>query len=103
MKHGLVRYVLVALCVGVLTAAVRTRSVIARGHAAASQSPRGFIPGVPTVLPGALKLLKVIPIPGLPVASVDILWADQASERLYLSDRSNASIDIFDGENDVFV
>src|SRR5438132_3113811 len=67
------------------------------------QAPRAFIPGVPTVLPSPLKLLKVIAIPGLPVASVDILWADQPSERLYLSDRTNASMDIFDGENDVFV
>jgi hypothetical protein len=70
---------------------------------AQGQTGRGFIPGVPTVLPGPLHLLKVISIPGLPVASVDILWADQASERLYLSDRTNASIDIFDGENDLFV
>jgi len=68
-----------------------------------AQAPRAFIPGVPTVLPAPLKLLKVIPIPGLPVASVDILWADQASERLFLSDRTNAGVDIFDGENDVFV
>ena len=77
---------------------VRRASAQAHAH-----GPQGFLPGVPTVLPSPLKLLKVIPIPGLPVASVDILWADQASERLYLSDRTNASIDIFDGENDVFV
>src|SRR5262249_43606918 len=75
----------------------------AAGTGRIPQRPEAFIPGVPTVLPAPLKLLKVIPIPGAPVASVDILWADQASERLYLSDRSNASMDIFDGENDVFV
>jgi hypothetical protein len=102
VKTRLVRFVLVALSAVILIATMRAIGASATGDAG-TQTPRAFIPGVPTVLPSPLKLLKVIPIPGLPVASVDILWADQASERLYLSDRTNASMDIFDGENDVFV
>src|SRR2546430_6146546 len=101
MKTGLLRSLLAALTVPIVIATTRIIGVSARSDV--MQAPRAFIPGVPTVLPSPLKLLKVIAIPGLPVASVDILWADQPSERLYLSDRTNASMDIFDGENDVFV
>jgi hypothetical protein len=94
--------VALALAIGIAGAHIAHLQATADGGRTV-QRPESFIPGVPTVLPGPLKLLKVIPIPGAPVASVDILWADQASERLYLSDRSNSSMDIFDGENDVFV
>jgi len=100
MSARLIRCLLVALSVLPIGTVRLMRASAADNRV---QSPKGFIPGVPTVLANPLTLLKVIPVPGLPLASVDILWADQASERLYLSDRSNASIDIFDGENDVFV
>ena len=104
MKARVVGCALVAIGLGSGIGSVRVTRVEAATEAGRLlQRPESFIPGVPTVLPGPLKLLKVIPVPGAPVASVDILWADQASERLYLSDRSNASMDIFDGENDVFV
>ena len=50
-----------------------------------------------------LHLIGVIPIPGNPVASTDITWVDQLRGRLYLTDRSNQGIDIFDAVDNVFV
>jgi len=50
-----------------------------------------------------VAVTKAIAIPGAPLASTDLLWVDQASERLYFADRSNFGVDIVDAENDVFL
>jgi hypothetical protein len=63
----------------------------------------GFIPGVPTVVKTPVALLRAIAIPGNPLVSTDLLWVDQASERLFVADRSNFGVDIIDAENDKFV
>jgi hypothetical protein len=78
---------------------------IAIPHAAPIQPPRpeSFIPGIPTVVNTPVALRKGIAIPGAPLASTDLLWVDEASERLYFSDRSNFSVDIVDAENDAYV
>jgi DNA-binding beta-propeller fold protein YncE len=43
-----------------------------------------------------LKQVATIAIPDAPLASFDISAIDQATQRLYLADRSNKGIDIFD-------
>ena len=64
-----------------------------------------------------LALVGVIGIPGNPIASTDIAHVDQASERLYFTDRNNGpstptpaagatthgAIDVIDAENDLFI
>jgi hypothetical protein len=65
--------------------------------------PETFIPGIPTVVNTPVAVTKAISIPGAPLASTDLLWVDQASERLYFADRSNFAVDIVDAENDVFL
>jgi hypothetical protein len=50
-----------------------------------------------------VNFVGVIPIPGNPVASTDIVWADQGRGRVYLTDRSNLGIDIFDAVANVYV
>ena len=72
-------------------------------RAQSQQRPQGFIPGIPTALNTSLSLIGAIAIPGLPLASTDLLWVDQASEKLYFSDRSNFGVDIIDVENDSYV
>lgn len=51
---------------------------------------------------GPVNLIAAIPVPG-GFASSDILWVDQPSGRLFLTDRTNRAIDIFDAVNNVFV
>ena len=51
---------------------------------------------------GPVNLIGAIAVPG-GFASSDILWVDQPSGRLFLTDRTNRAIDIFDAVNDVFV
>jgi len=50
-----------------------------------------------------IRLIGVIPIPGNPLVTSDIIWVDPGTRRLYVADRSNFGIDIFDAINDVFV
>jgi hypothetical protein len=50
-----------------------------------------------------VRLIGVIPVPGNPILSSDITWVDSRTERLYVTDRSNFSVDIVDAENDVYV
>src|SRR5215831_4639772 len=78
---------------------------IAIPHATPIQPPRpeSFIPGIPTVVNTPVALRKAIAIPGASLASTDLLWVDEASERLFFADRSNFSVDIIDAENDVYV
>jgi hypothetical protein len=45
----------------------------------------------------------VISVPGKPITSADISWADPGTERYYFADRSNAGVDIIDVENNVWV
>jgi hypothetical protein len=67
---------------------------------------------------GPLTLLGVIGIPGNPISSTDIVWADQATERLYFTDRGNGptdtcplatgvkihgAVDVIDAENDLYI
>src|SRR5204863_3860245 len=51
---------------------------------------------------GPVNLIDAIPVPG-GFASSDILWVDQPSGRLFVTDRTNRAIDIFDAVNNVFV
>jgi DNA-binding beta-propeller fold protein YncE len=45
-----------------------------------------------------------IPVPGdHPLNSYDISYVDQASQRLFLADRTNQAIDIFDAKNDKYI
>src|SRR5579864_7240961 len=65
-----------------------------------------------------LVLIGVIGIPGNPISSTDIVWVDQATERLYFTDRGNGptdtcpltegakthgAVDVIDAENDLFI
>jgi hypothetical protein len=50
-----------------------------------------------------LKLIGVIAIPGNPLLSSDIAWADSGTKRFYLADRSNFGIDIIDAGTNLFV
>lgn len=43
-----------------------------------------------------LKMISKIQVPGAPLDSFDIGYVDQKTNRYYLADRSNKSIDIFD-------
>src|ERR1051326_4457625 len=51
---------------------------------------------------GPVSLIGAIPVPA-PIASTDILFVDQNTGRLYLTDRTNKSIDVFDAVNNVYV
>jgi hypothetical protein len=53
--------------------------------------------------PAPIRLLGIISIPGNPLVTSDIIWVDQATKRLYVTDRSNFGIDIFDAVKDAFV
>lgn len=67
-------------------------------------TPLGRLPGGPGSARGQspLSLIGVIPVPA-PIVSTDLLWVDEPTGRLFLADRTNKSIDIFDAANDVFV
>ena len=51
---------------------------------------------------GPVNLVAAIPVPA-PIASTDLIWADEPSGRVFLADRTNKSVDVFDGVNEVFV
>jgi DNA-binding beta-propeller fold protein YncE len=50
-----------------------------------------------------LKKIAEIPIPGVPLESFDISFVDQKSQRYYLADRSNKSLDVFDAKDNKFI
>lgn len=54
---------------------------------------------------GAVKLLTTIPYPSNLSAlhAFDISWVDADTQLYYLGDRSNASVDVFDVKNNIFV
>ena len=72
-------------------------------RAQSQQRSQAFIPGIPTAVNTPLSVVGAIAIPGLPLVSTDLLWVDQASQRLYFSDRTNFGVDIIDTENDSYV
>jgi hypothetical protein len=50
-----------------------------------------------------VQLVGVIPIPGNPLVSADLLWADSNTQRVYIADRSNNGVDIIDAVNNFYV
>jgi DNA-binding beta-propeller fold protein YncE len=54
---------------------------------------------------GAAEIKKIaeIPVPGEPLASFDISFLDQASQRFFLADRSNKAVDVFDAKQNKFI
>jgi hypothetical protein len=60
-------------------------------------------PAPKSPVPTPLNLVAIIPVPGNPIASTDIVWTDQLRGRVYLTDRSNMAIDIFDAFDNVYV
>jgi DNA-binding beta-propeller fold protein YncE len=50
-----------------------------------------------------LKLIASIPVPGEPLTSFDISFIDQKTQRYYLADRSNKSIDIIDTKTNKWI
>src|ERR1019366_8935001 len=49
-----------------------------------------------------VKLIGAIFLPGDPLR-FDISWVDQATAKYYLAEAGNASVDVFDAENDLFL
>lgn len=49
------------------------------------------------------QLVQMIPVPGAPLAAYDISWVDPTRHHYYLSDRSNAGVDVFDTRTNQFV
>jgi DNA-binding beta-propeller fold protein YncE len=52
---------------------------------------------------GKLKQIGTIANPAGPMEEFDIGFVDQKSQRYYLADRSNKSVDIFDAKSDKFI
>ena len=46
---------------------------------------------------------SAIAVPGNPITSSDIAWADSGTKRYYFADRSNFGVDVIDAVNDVWV
>jgi hypothetical protein len=57
-------------------------------------------PGAPTTT--QTECLTAVQIPGKPLRSFDLSWADPDRAEYYLGDRSNAGIDIIDTEHNTF-
>jgi len=50
-----------------------------------------------------LKQIATIPVPGAPLISFDISNVDQKNQKLYLADRSNKGVDIYDTKTNKYV
>jgi len=50
-----------------------------------------------------LKRVGTIPVQGSPLTSFDISWVDEVTELLFVSDRSNKAVDIYDAANGTFL
>src|SRR5438132_2212518 len=103
------KFVFALLVVGSLTLAVRAQQSINPIEVQPIDvqpidvQPAGIAAAVqPDPPAGPVNLIGAIPVPG-GFASSDILWVDQPSGRLFLTDRTNRAIDIFDAVNDLFV
>jgi hypothetical protein len=55
-----------------------------------------------TGVSGPVRLIGAILVPGNPLR-FDISWVDQATARYYLAEGGNASVDVFDAENDLYL
>lgn len=77
-----------ALAAGTLSGQVRNNASTSEHHEHSLRTP--------------VKLIGGILVPGNPLR-FDISWVDQQSERYYLAEAGNASVDIFDAENDLFL
>ncbi|HEY6830228.1 MAG TPA: hypothetical protein VI259_25420 [Gemmatimonadaceae bacterium] len=49
------------------------------------------------------QLVQMLSVPGAPLASYDISWVDPTRHHYYLSDRSNAGVDVFDTRTNTFI
>jgi hypothetical protein len=49
------------------------------------------------------QLVQMLPVPGAPLKQYDISWVDPTRHHYYLSDRSNAGVDIYDTRTNEFV
>lgn len=50
-----------------------------------------------------VSAVSAIVVPGNPITSSDISWADSGTQRYYFADRSNSGVDIIDAVRDVWV
>src|SRR5260370_17892794 len=50
-----------------------------------------------------VSLFSAILVPGNPITSSDIAWADPGTERYYFADRSNFGVEVIDAEKGVWV
>jgi DNA-binding beta-propeller fold protein YncE len=50
-----------------------------------------------------LKQIATIPVPGEPLISFDISYVDQKNQKLYLADRSNKGVDIYDTKANKYI
>src|SRR6516225_3853627 len=50
-----------------------------------------------------VSVSSAIHVPGNPITSSDIAWADSGTKRYYFADRSNFGVDVIDAEKDVWV
>ena len=49
------------------------------------------------------KQIGSMTIPGKQLSGFDVAWLDQKTQRLYLADRDNGQLDIFDARTDTFI
>jgi len=49
------------------------------------------------------RLVQMIVVPGVPLASYDISFVDPDTQRYYFADRSNARVDIFDAKRNLWL
>ena len=49
------------------------------------------------------RLVQMIVVPGVPLASYDISFVDPDTQRYYFADRSNARVDIFDAKRNLWI
>ena len=50
-----------------------------------------------------VSVVSAIVVPGNPITSSDIAWADSGTKRYYFADRSNFGVDVIDAVKDVWV
>jgi hypothetical protein len=51
-----------------------------------------------------VRLLGTIPVPAPnPIASTDIVWADQTTGMVFFTDRSNSAVEVINGRTDLYV
>lgn len=67
-----------------------------------AQTPRPASARAANNMNKPVKLIGAILVPGNPLR-FDISWVDQATARYYLAEGGNASVDVFDAENDLFL